>query len=166
MTHQAPFGFKITQKIFAFGATYDIEDEATGQQIFKARRQILSLTPTLWIEDMNGNEVIQIKSNFLLKNNWRITQGRNLIGEVEFPIIRICGIKFDVFLEGQQYTGSDILGWSFNVRDSSGNIGFTLDKKVLSIRDTYRLVVYPPLEPLFALAAALAVDTKFYQGNR
>ncbi|MCE7742885.1 MAG: hypothetical protein GOP50_10560 [Candidatus Heimdallarchaeota archaeon] len=166
MAQQAPFGFKVTQKIFTFRATYDIIDEATGQQIFVAKRQIFALTPTLWIEDMNGNEVIRIKSNFLFKNRWKITQGDQLIGEVEFPIIRICGIKFDVLLAGQNYTASDLLGWSFNARDPSGNIGFTLDKKVFRIKDTYKVTVYPPLEPLFGLAAALTIDSKFYQGNR
>ena len=166
MAQQAPYGFKVTQKIFALRATYQIVDEATGQQVFTAKRQIFTLTPTLWIEDMNGNEVIRIKSNFFFKNRWKITQGGNMIGEVEFPIIRICGIKFDVHLAGQHYTASDILGWSFNALDASGNIGFTLDKKVFRIKDTYKVTVYPPLEPLFGLAAALTIDSKFYQGNK
>ena len=163
MAQQAPYGFKVTQKIFALRATYQIFDEATGQQIFTAKRQILTMTPTLWIEDMQGNEVIRIKSNFFFKNRWKITQQGNLIGEVEFPIIRLCGIKFDVHMAGKQYTASDILGWSFNAIEPNGNIGFTLDKKVFSIKDTYKVTVYPPLEPLFGLAAALTIDSKFYQ---
>lgn len=166
MAQNAPFGFKVTQKIFALRATYDILDEATGQKIFVAKRQIFAFTPTLWIEDLNGNEVIRIKSNFLFKNRWKITQRNNIIGEVEFPIIRICGIKFDVHLAGQRYSASDILGWSFNAVDPSGRIGFTLDKKIFHIKDTYQVTVYPPLEPLFGLAAALTIDSKFYQGNR
>ena len=163
MAQTAPFGFKVTQKILALRATYQIFDEATGQQVFTAKRQVFAMTPTMWIEDMNGNEVIRIKSNFFFKNRWKITQGGNVIGEVEFPIIRFCGIKFDVHLAGQQYTASDVLGYSFNALNAQGQIGFGIDKKVFSIKDTYKVVVYPPLEPLFGLAAALTIDAKFYQ---
>ncbi len=162
----APFGFKVTQRILALVATYDIVDIATDQKVFVAKRRFFTLTPTIVIENLQGQEVAKIKSNFLFRNRWKITQGPNEVGEVEFPIIRFCGIKFDVMLAGNHYTASDILGWSFNAVGRDGSIGFTLDKKVFRIKDTYRVDVYPPLEPLFGLAAALAIDSKFYQGNR
>ena len=166
MAAQQPFGFQVKQRIIAFRATYDIIDEATGQQIFVAKRKIMTLTPTLWIENMQGQEVARVKGNFLFGTNWKISQGANPVGAVKFPLIRLCGIKFDVELQGNNYTASDILGWSFTARDYSGNVGFMLDKKVFRIKDTYKVVVYPPLEPVLALAAALAIDSKFYQGNR
>ena len=166
MAAQQPYGFQVKQRILAFRATYDIIDEATGQQIFVAKRKILTFTPTLWIENMQGQEVARVKGNFLIGTNWKITQGPNLVGAVKFPLIRFCGIKFDVELQGNNYTASDILGWSFTARDYNGNVGFMLDKKVFRIKDTYKVVVYPPLEPVLALAAALAIDSKFYQGNR
>ena len=166
MAAQQPFGFQVKQRILAFRATYDIIDEATGQQVFVAKRKIFTLTPKLWIENMQGQEVARVKGNFLIGTNWKISQGSNLVGAVRFPLIRLCGIKFDVELSGNNYTASDILGWSFTARDYSGNVGFMLDKKVFRIKDTYKVVVYPPLEPVLALAAALAIDSKFYQGNR
>ncbi len=160
-----PFGFKVTQRILALGATYDIIDIATGNKIFVARRRLFTWTPTIIIENLQGQEVVKVKSNFLFGNRWKITQGPNLIGEIEFPIIKFCGIKFDVMLAENHYTASDIIGWSFNAVSRDGSIGFTLDKK-FRIKDTYRVDVYPPLEPLFGLAAVLAIDSKFYQGNR
>ncbi len=162
----APFGFKVSQRILAFRATYDIIDVATGNKVFVAKRRLFTWSPTIIIENLQGQEVAKVKGNFFFQNRWKITQGANLVGEVEFPLIRFCGIKFDVTLAGNHYTASDILGWSFNAVGRDGSIGFTLDKKVFRIKDTYRVDVYPPLEPLFGLAAALAIDSKFYQGNR
>lgn len=160
-----PFGFKVRQRIIAFGATYDIIDEATGEQIFTAKKKLFTILPKMWIKNLQGKELITIKSNFW-RTRWNIYQGNNLVGAVKFPFIRICGIKFDVELAGNEYTASDILGWSFTARGRDGQIGFLLDKKVFRIKDTYKVVVYPPLEPIFGLAAALAIDAKFYQGNR
>jgi uncharacterized protein YxjI len=160
-----PFGFKISQRFIAFGATYDIIDEATGEQIFSAKKKIFTILPKMWIRNLQGKELITIKSNFW-RTRWNIYQGDNLIGAVKFPLIKICGIKFDVELAGNEYTASDILGWSFTARGRDGQIGFILDKKVFRIKDTYKVEVYPPLEPIFGLAAALAIDAKFYQGNR
>ncbi len=162
----APFGFKVTQRILALRATYDITDVATGNKVFIAKRRMFTLTPTIIIENIQGQEVAKVKSNFFFQNRWKITQGPNLIGEIEFPLIRFCGIKFDVMLAGNHYTASDMLGWSFNAVSRDGSIGFTLDKKVFRIKDTYKVDVYPPLEPLYGLAAVLAIDSKFYQGNR
>ncbi len=162
----APFGFKITQRILALRATYDIIDVATGNKVFIAKRRLFTWTPTIIIENLQGQEVAKVKANFFFQTRWKITQGPNLIGEIEFPLIKFCGIKFDVMLAGNHYTASDMLGWSFNAVSRDGSIGFTLDKKVFRIKDTYRVDVYPPLEPLYGLAAALAIDSKFYQGNR
>jgi uncharacterized protein YxjI len=161
----APFGFEIKQRILALRATYDIIDVATGNQVFIAKRKLFTWTPEITIENLQGQEVAKVQGNFFFQNRWKITQGPNLIGEVEFPIFKLCGIKFDVLLAGNHYTASDIIGWSFNAVGRDGKIGFTLDKK-FRIKDTYRVDVYPPLEPLYGLAAALAVDSKFYQGNR
>ncbi|MCG3220586.1 MAG: hypothetical protein H7641_04325 [Candidatus Heimdallarchaeota archaeon] len=167
MAAQQPYGFQVKQRIISFfRATYDIIDEATGNQVFVAKRKIWSFTPTLWIENMQGQEVARVKGNFLFGTNWKISQGTNLVGAVRFPLIKLCGIKFDVEISGNNYTASDILGWSFTARDYNGNVGFILDKKIFRIKDTYKVVVYPPLEPVLALAAALAIDSKFYQGNR
>ena len=165
MAQAQPFGFKVQQKVFAFVSTYNIFDLANDQKIFEAKRKVFTLTPTIIIKDASGQEVLRLKANFFFANKWKILQKGNLIGEVKFPLIRFCGIKFDVELQGNRYTASDIFGWSFNARDMNGNIGFTLDKKVFRIRDTYQVTVYPPLEPLFGLAAALAIDAKYYQGK-
>jgi len=160
-----PFGFKVSQRLIAFGATYDIIDEATGEQIFSAKKSIFRILPKIWIRNLQGKELISIQSNFF-RTKWDIYQGNNLVGAVKFPFIKLCGIKFDVELTGNEYTASDILGWSFTARGRDGQIGFILDKKVFRIKDTYKVEVYPPLEPIFGLAAALAIDAKFYQGNR
>ncbi|MHA1829755.1 MAG: LURP-one-related/scramblase family protein, partial [Candidatus Heimdallarchaeaceae archaeon] len=148
-----PYGFKVKQKIIALIPTFDIYDEATGNQVFKARKTFLSLTPNIKIYNMQGVKVIEIKANFFFANKWKIYQDGKLIGTVKFPIFRLCGIKFDVELLGNIYTAADILGWSFKAVDVNNRIGFTLDKKVFSLRDTYKITVYPPLEPIFGIAA-------------
>ncbi|MHA1205218.1 MAG: hypothetical protein K9W45_01400 [Candidatus Heimdallarchaeum aukensis] len=161
-----PMGFKVQQKILALVATYNIYDLATDQQIFQAKRKMFSWTPTIIIKDMAENEVAKIVSNFFFQNNWKIyAPDGALIGEVKFPLIRFCGIKFDVMLAGNTYTASDIFGYSFSAVDVNGNLGFKLDRKVFAIRDTYKVETYPPLEPVFALAAALAIDSKYFQGK-
>ncbi|MCG3215705.1 MAG: hypothetical protein KAS63_03245 [Candidatus Heimdallarchaeota archaeon] len=167
MAATAPYGFKIKQRIISFrGGTYDIFDESTDQQLFVAKRKVFTLRPTITIENLQGQEVAQVKGNFFIGTKWAITQGVNLVGMVKFPLIRICGIKFEVELAGKRYHASDVMGWSFVARDESNRIGFLLDKKIFRIKDTYKIEVYPPLEPVLALAASLAIDIKFYQGNR
>lgn len=162
----APYGFKVTQRILALRATYDIIDVATDNKVFIAKRRMFTWRPTIIIENIQGQEVAKIKANYFFQNKWKITVGSELIGEIEFPIIKLCGIKFDVMLAGNHYTASDVFGWSFNAVGRDGRLGFTLDKRFFRIKDTYRVDVYPPLEPLFGLAAVLAIDSRYYQGNR
>ncbi len=160
-----PYGFKIQQKILALTATYNIFDNATDQQVFRARRKMFTIAKTIIIEDMQGNEVVRIKANLFLQNKWKILQNEQEIGMVRFPLIRFCGIKFTVELAGNEYHASDLFAYAFTARDLNNNVGFTLDRKVFSVRDTYKIDVYPPLEPIFGLAATLAIDYKFFQGN-
>ncbi|TET80025.1 MAG: hypothetical protein E3J43_02810 [Candidatus Heimdallarchaeota archaeon] len=162
----APFGFKVTQRILALRATYDIIDVATGNKVFIAKRRMFTWRPTIIIENIQGQEVAKITANYFFQNKWKITVGPDLIGEIEFPIIKFCGIKFDIMLAGNQYTASDVFGWSFKAVGRDGVIGFTLDKKFFRIKDTYRVDVYPPLEPLFGLAAVLAIDSRYYRSSR
>ena len=56
----APFGFKVTQRILALVATYDIVDIATDQKVFVAKRRFFTLTPTIVIENLQGQEVAKI----------------------------------------------------------------------------------------------------------
>lgn len=161
-----PYGFKVKQKIIAFAPSYEIFDEATNNKIFTAKRNFFQFfTVTFRIFNLQGDELILVKSNWL-KTQWKILQKGKLIGTIRFPFIRLCGIKFDVELQGNTYTASDILGWSFTAKDLNNQIGFVLDKKIFRIKDTYKITVYPPLEPIFGLAASLAIDLKFYQGQR
>jgi len=162
----APFGFKVTQRILALRATYDIIDVATGNKVFIAKRRMFTWRPTIIIENIQEQEVAKITANYFFQNKWKITVGPDLIGEIEFPIIKFCGIKFDIMLAGNQYTASDVFGWSFKAVGRDGSIGFTLDKKFFRIKDTYRVDVYPPLEPLFGLAAVLAIDSRYYRSSR
>lgn len=160
-----PFGFKVRQRFFALTATYDIEDMATGQQVFKAKRKFFTFFKTIIIEDMQGREVVKLKANLLFMNKWKIIQNGNVVGLVKFPLIRFCGIKFSVELAGNEYHASDLLAYSFTARNLNNQIGFTLDRRILTIKDTYKVDVYPPLEPIFGLAATLAIDYKFFQNR-
>ena len=162
----APFGFKVTQRILTLRSTYDIFDVATGNKVFIAKRRMFTWRPTIIIENIQGQEVAKITANYFFQNKWKITVGPDLIGEIEFPIIKFCGIKFDIMLAGNHYTASDVFGWSFKAVGRDGSIGFTLDKKFFRIKDTYRVDVYPPLEPIFGLAAVLAVDSRYYRSSR
>ena len=158
-----PYAFKVRQRFFTFiRKFYDIFDLATEQKVLVAKTKILTFFPQIIVEDLAGREVVRIKSNWL-RTSWKIYQGDNLIGEVKFPFIRFCGIKFTVFMAGNAYEASDIIGWNFTAKDRNGNVGFLLDRKLFRIRDTYQVVVYPPLEPIFALAAALTIDMRYYE---
>lgn len=160
-----PYAFKVRQRFFTFFRKfYDIFDMATEQKLLVAKTKFLTLFPQLIVEDLAGNELVRIKSNWL-RTSWKIYQNDTLIGEVKFPFIRFCGIKFTVYMAGNTYKASDIIGWNFTAKDINGNIGFMIDRKVFSIRDTYKVIVYPPLEPIFALAAALTIDMKYYEGK-
>ncbi len=160
------YGFKVQQKIFALRATYNIYDLAKDEKIFVARRKILAFRPEIEIKDMNDQKVITIKSNFLFRNRWKIIQNNNLIGEVKFPIIRLFGFKFELSIAGNNYEATNIFGYSFTAVDDMGRIGFVVDKKFFSFRDSYKVEVHPPLEPLFGLAAAIAIDSKYHEGKR
>ncbi len=97
-------GFKVQQKLLALVATYNIYDLATDQQIFTAKRKLFSLTPTVIIYDMAGKELVRVTSNFFFGNKWKIHLGEQIFGEVKFPIFRLCGIKFEVYMANNVYT--------------------------------------------------------------
>lgn len=158
------YAFKVQQRFISFfGATYDIYDLATDQKIFIAKRQFFAIPPKIKIKDMAGNEDITIHSNFLFRNKWTIKHKGVVIGEVSFPIIRFFGFRFDLSLAGKKYSASNVFGYSFTAIDQTGNIGFKVDKKFLSLRDSFKVEVYPGLEPIFGIAAAIAIDSKYHE---
>ncbi|MHA1481690.1 MAG: hypothetical protein ACTSQZ_09745 [Candidatus Thorarchaeota archaeon] len=57
------------------------------------------------------------------------------------------------------------LAWGFEATNEAGVFAFRLDKKILAVRDQFRVSVGNYMDPLHAIASALVVDRVFFKGK-
>ena len=158
--------FRVQQKILAARPVYEIFDETTGEQVGIARQTWLSfLRSTVHVEDMQGNRILTARGGFFDKTFWLEDQDGNKLVKLTRPWIAFRK-NFKMYYRDEEVKAQGgLLAWGFEAINSGGIFAFRLDKKILAIRDQFRVQVGEYMDWKHAVASAIVVDRIFFKGS-
>ena len=145
---------------------YEIFDETTGEQVGIARQTWMSfLRSTVHVEDMQGNRILTAKGGFFDKTFWLEDQAGNKLVKLTRPWIAFRK-NFKMYYRDEEVKAQGgLLAWGFEAINSGGIFAFRLDKKILAIRDQFRVQVGEYMDWKHAVASAIVVDRIFFKGS-
>lgn len=157
---------KVVQKLIAARPVFEIYDEATGEKLGIIRQTWLSfLRSTLNIEDMSGRKILTAKGGFFDKTFWLLDESGQKIAKLTRPWIALRK-NFTIHYRDEIIKAQGgLLAWGFEANSSSGQFAFRLDKKILAVRDQFRISVGDYMDWLHAVASAVVVDRVFFKGK-
>lgn len=129
--------FQIKNKWLSIGQQFRIIDLEQDKEVAQVKEQILDLTPTVNVFDGNNDKVTEIRKKItLFRDNYSV---KSLGWEVK----------------------GDILDFDFRIVDENGDRIARIDRKLISIRDTFVIDiedhVAPDMVPI-VLAVVMAID--------
>ncbi|RDE12810.1 MAG: hypothetical protein C4K49_09710 [Candidatus Thorarchaeota archaeon] len=158
--------FKVVQKIIAARPVFEIYDEQTGEKIAIARQTWFSIfRSTVNFEDAQGNKILTAKGGFFDKTFWLKDREGKTIAKLTRPWIALRK-NFKIFYRDDVLKAQGgLLAWGFEANNSVGAFAFRLDKKILAVRDQFRVSVGDYMDWLHAVASAVVVDRIFFKGR-
>jgi hypothetical protein len=157
---------KVVQKLVSMRPVFEVYDETTGERLLVIRQTWLSfLRSTLNFEDNNGRKILTAKGGFFDKTFWLLDESGQKIAKVVRPWIALRQNFTIHYRDDIVKAQGGFLAWGFEATSSSGQFAFRLDKKILAIRDQFRVSVGSYMDWLHAVAAAVIVDRIFFKGK-
>jgi uncharacterized protein YxjI len=161
-----PVEFVVQQKLLALRPVYRVKD-VNGQVFMEVKRPFFNpFIPYLYVKAPDGKPIGHIQGN-LWRTEWKITdaEGR-LHATLRFPFIMFFRKNFTVDTAyGQFRSGDSIFAYKFDCYDSQGRISFLVDKKILTIRDSFKIKSFGILSPFITTMAAVCIDQRLH-GNK
>jgi len=158
---------KVVQKLISMRPVFEIYDETTGEKLGIIRQTWLSfLRSTLHFEDMSGRRILTAKGGFFDKTFYLLDESGQKIAKLTRPWIAFRK-NFTIHYRDEIVKAqAGFLPWGFEAISSSGLFAFRLDKKILALRDTFRISVGTSyMDWLHAVASAVVVDRVFFKGK-
>lgn len=162
-----PTEYQVEQKLLSMTQTYKIKDQM-GIEFMIARRKMSSIfNPKIEVKDIAGNDLGYIQGNFF-KTQWNIfdVQERHH-GTIEFPFFMWFTKSFTISTPiGVFRSGDSVFGKRFDAYAPDGRLAFVVDKKLISLRDSFKVSSNDQLGPFVTCLAAVVIDQKFNTGKR
>lgn len=145
----------IKQRVFAWGDTYDIYDEA-GNVKYIVKAEIFSFGHQLHVYDAYKNEIGQIRQKlFSFMPQFEIEIGGRVHGNIskKFTFFKP---KYEVDFNGWHVEG-DFFEWDYDVYDGCSAI-IHISKEWLTWGDTYVIDFANPADELMGMMLVIAID--------
>jgi uncharacterized protein YxjI len=157
---------KVVQKLVAARPVFEVYDEQSGQKVGTVRQTWLSIfRSTLVFENESGEKVLTAKGGFLSRTFWLIGPDGTKVAKLTRPLIALRK-SFRIFYRDHVLKAEGgYLAWGFQARTETGEFAFRFDKKVLHVRDQYRISVGSFMDWTHAVASAAVIDTVFFRGK-
>lgn len=158
-----PIEFKVNQKLFAFRSTYKISN-ALGHEFMVVKKKFINpFRPYLYVEQPNGTSMGHIQGN-LWRTQWEIfDEHNNLHATIRMPLFMMFRKNFTIeTADGIYQSGNSIFAYKFDAYAPNGQIALLVDKKILSIRDSFQIKTFGSLNPYVSCLAAVIIDQKFH----
>lgn len=150
------------QRLFSWFDSYDIYDEQ-GSVVYVVKGQ-LSWGHCLQISDQVGNPLGTVKEKVLtFLPAFDLYEGEGYIGRVTKEFTFFVP-KFRLEYRNWEVEG-DIFEWSYQVREPSGAVVASAEKKIWNWTDTYEIDVARPEDALHVLMIVLAIDAAKCSGD-
>lgn len=145
----------IKQRVFTWGDTYDIYDEA-GNVKYVVKAEIFAFGHQLHVYDTMGNEVGRINQKLLtLMPQFEITVEGRMRGTIKKQFTFFVP-KYDIDYNGWHAEG-DVLGWNYEVYSGHRAI-MHVNKQWLTWGDTYTIDIADERDELEGIMLVIAID--------
>ncbi len=145
----------IKQRVFAWGDTYDIYDEA-GNVKYVVKAEVFAFGHQLHVYDAYQNEIGEIHQKLLtFLPRFEIVMGGRICGTIskQFTFLKP---KYDIDFNGWHVEG-DFLGWEYDVYAGCSSI-IHISKELFHWGDTYVIDFANPADELMGLMLVIAID--------
>lgn len=152
----------IKQRVFSWGDTYDIYDEAENIK-YVVKAEIFAFGHQLHVYDAFGNEIGQINQKiFTLMPQFDIVVNGRLCGTIhkEFTFFKP---KYNIDFNGWRAEG-DFFGWDYSVFYGNTPI-VQIHKELFCWGDTYVIDFANPQDELMGMMLVIAIDAANCSGN-
>lgn len=149
----------IKNKLMSLKGNSIVKDEE-GKEKFRIKGKVFSVTRKKKIFDENGNLLYRVKNKF-----WHLPYSRKAFiydenGTKVAQIVAKYAFKKKFYIEGYKdqisITGN-FFGYNYSICQNGDVIG-TLNKKVISLTDTYTLDIPNEEDAPFMVALVIAID--------
>jgi uncharacterized protein YxjI len=154
----------VEQKIIAIKPTYKISDKE-GREFMVAKRTLTSpFNPKIIVKTPDGYPLGEVRGN-LFKTSWKIIDNQGIIhAEIKFPLIMFFSKTFTIETEIGTFTsGRSVFEKKFDAYAPDGRLSFVVDKKLIAIRDKFKIMSDGLLSPFVTCLAAVCIDQKFHK---
>ncbi len=145
----------IKQRVFAWGDTFDIYDEAGNVKYF-VKGEVFSLGHKLHVYDVNDNEIGMVQEKlFSFPKKFEIVMNGVSRGTItkQFTFFKQ---EYDIDFNGWHVDG-DFLEWNYEVY-AGGRPIIHINKEWLTWGDTYTIDFENPADELMGLMLVIAID--------
>ena len=145
----------IKQRVFAWGDTYDVYDEA-GDVKYVVKAEIFAFGHQLHVYDANGNEVGKISQKLLsVLPRFDIEIDGRMRGTIKKEFAFFTP-KYDIDYNGWHAEG-DFWGWNYEVSSGYRTV-MHVSKQLLTWGDTYIIDIAEEKDELEGLMLVIAID--------
>lgn len=158
--------FIVSKKILSLRAVYNIKD-STNREFLVAKRPFFNpFFPHFYIKTPDGKPIGDIQGNFF-RTEWKIKDPEgNVHATVRMPWLMIFKKHFDIETPAGLFnSGDSYFAYKFECFDQQGQVAFLVDKKILSLRDNFKIVSYGMLSPFVTTMCAICIDQRFFRGR-
>jgi uncharacterized protein YxjI len=156
--------YAIKQKIFSFGDSFTIRDEA-GNDCYTVKGKVFALGDKLRIYDMDGRELVYIEQKlFRFLPEYSIFYNGQLYATVkkEFTFFKP---RFQIHSTMAEYTAEgNLWGMDFSIL-KNGKLAALVSKKWFAWSDTYGVEISDSEDPVFILALVIVLDQVLHDQN-
>lgn len=145
----------IKQRVFSWGDSYDIYDEA-GNVRYIVKAEVFALGHQLHVYDANMNEIGQINQKLLtFLPQFEIEIQGQVCGTISKQFTLFCP-RYDIDFNGWRVEG-DFLGWDYDVYAGCSAI-IHISKELLHWGDTYVIDITDSKDELMGMMLVIAID--------
>lgn len=156
--------YVVRQKIFSLGDSFAIKDEVEND-VFMARRQLLSFGKKLRIFDLIGNELCYIEQKiFKFMPEYNIFMGDRHVANVKKKFMLFKN-DFEISSpEAQYYIEGNLWAREFKIY-KDGRLVAVVSKAFFSFSDTYGVDIDDAEDQVMILALAIVLDMVCHDNN-
>jgi len=161
-----PVEFTVQQKLLALRAVYRVKD-AMENVFMEIKRPFFNpFFPQLDVKGPDGRYIGHIQGNFL-RTEWKITDAEgHLHATIKMPFWMFFRKHFSIVTaQGEYRSGDSLFAYKWDCYDPQGRICFLVDKKILAIRDSFKIKSFGNLSPFITTLSAICIDQRFFSGK-